>query len=100
MKHAICPVSDIPTSGSRLMPFFGREVHVYLDAGRARAAVNTCLHLGGPLEFKEERFVCPWHGAEFGIDGACRKGPAASGSRLMFLPTRVEDGILHYVWGE
>ena len=82
------------------MPFFGREVHVYLDAGRPRAAVNTCLHLGGPLEFKEGRFVCPWHGAEFGIDGACRKGPAAPGSRLMVLPIRVEDGVLHYVWGE
>ncbi len=100
MKHAICRVSDIPASGSHLMPFFGREVPVYLDAGRPHAAVNTCLHLGGPLELKEGRFVCPWHGAEFGIDGTCRKGPAAPGSRLMFLPTRVEDGVLNYVWGE
>lgn len=100
MKHPLCPVSAIPPVGSKLVPFFGREVHVYLEAGRPRAAANICLHLGGPLEFKDGRFVCPWHGAEFGTDGACRKGPAAAGARLMFLPTTVEDGVLHYVWGE
>lgn len=100
MKHAICSVSDIPASGSRVLPFFGREVHVYLENGQPRAAMNTCLHLGGPLELKDGRFVCPWHGAEFGMDGACRKGPAASGSRLMFLPVQVENGVLNYVWGE
>jgi len=28
------------------------------------------------------------------------KGPARVESRLMFLPTRVEDGTLFYVWQE
>jgi nitrite reductase/ring-hydroxylating ferredoxin subunit len=100
VRHPLCPVSDIPATGTRLVPFFGREVHVYLENGKPRAAVNTCLHLGGPLEFKDGRFVCPWHNAEFGPDGVCRRGPAPKDSRLMFLPVRVEEGVLHYVWGE
>lgn len=100
MKHPLYPVSEIPASGTKLVPFFGREVHVYQVAGAPRAAVNTCLHLGGPLDFRDGRFVCAWHQAEFGADGACRKGPAAPGSRLMFLPTQIVDGVLHYVWGE
>jgi nitrite reductase/ring-hydroxylating ferredoxin subunit len=100
MKHPICPVGEIPVTGTKLVPFFGREVHVYRDGDTPRAALNTCLHLGGPLDFKEGRFVCPWHQAEFGTDGACRRGPASPQSRLMFLPTRIEDGVLHYVWGE
>lgn len=100
MKHPLCSVNEIPAQGTKLVSFFGREVHVYLADGQPRAVANTCLHLGGPLEFKDGRFVCPWHGAEFGKDGRCTKGPAASNARLMTLPTRVDDGVLNYVWGE
>ncbi len=100
MKHPICSISEIPETGTKVVPFFGREVHVFRENGATRAVANTCLHLGGPLEFKEGKFVCPWHGAEFATGGACLKGPAPQNSRLMFLPTRVEDGQLLYIWGE
>jgi nitrite reductase/ring-hydroxylating ferredoxin subunit len=100
MKHQICSVDEIPQEGSKVLPFFGREVHVYREKGQPRAALNVCLHLGGPLDFKEGKFVCAWHGAEFATSGGCVKGPAAKESRLMFLPTRVENGGLFYVWGE
>ncbi|MFN0115864.1 MAG: Rieske (2Fe-2S) protein [Paracoccaceae bacterium] len=102
MKHELCKLSDIPAEGSRVVPFFGREVHVWRDSqGKVRAASNVCLHLGGPLECRDGAFVCPWHGARFDRDSGERiDGPAAPGTRLIFLPVRSEGEGLVYVWGE
>lgn len=101
MKHELCKLADIPAIGSRIVPFFGREVHVYRAGDRIRAASNACLHFGGPLECKEGRLVCQWHGAVFDMaSGERLEGPAARNSRLMFLSTRVEGDGLYYVWQE
>ncbi|WP_378950176.1 Rieske (2Fe-2S) protein [Mesorhizobium sp. ANAO-SY3R2] len=101
MKHQLCRIDDIPETGTLLVPFFGREVHVYKVQGRIRAAANTCLHFGGPLECRDGRLVCQWHGASFDpASGDRLKGPAPKGSRLMFLSTRVDGDVLNYVWGE
>lgn len=101
MKHEICRVEDVPEGGSLIAPFFGREVHVYRTGDRIRAAANVCLHFGGPLECKDGKFVCPWHGAAFDMESGERvDGPAPKGSKLMFLSTRVEDGAVNYVWAE
>ena len=101
MKHPICKVEEIPDEGTKIFPFFGREVHVYKVDGKPKVVANTCLHFGGPLECKEGKFVCPWHGAEYALeDGHRLKAPARPDARLMFISTRVEDGILFYVWGE
>nr|WP_292627127.1 Rieske 2Fe-2S domain-containing protein [Mesorhizobium sp.] len=54
-----------------------------------------------PLDCKDGKLVCQWHGASFDMASGERiEGPASKGSRLMFLSTRVEDGALNYVWGE
>ena len=101
MKHEICKLADIPAEGSIVVPFFGREAHVYGTGGRARAVANTCLHFGDPLDCTEGKFVCPWHGATYDMGtGACEAGPAPKSSRLMFLSTHEEDDALFYVWGE
>jgi nitrite reductase/ring-hydroxylating ferredoxin subunit len=101
MKAALCVVSEIPADGTKKVDFFGREVLVYRQDGVPKAAMNVCMHLGGPLEQVGEKFVCGWHGAEFSCaDGHRLKGPARAESRLMFLPTRIEDGTLFYVWQE
>ncbi len=101
MKHPLCKVEEIPVEGTKLVPFFGREVHVYRVNGILKAAANTCLHFGGPLECRDGKFVCQWHNAEFAMeDGQRLKAPAPPNSRLMFISTRVEDGVLYYVWGE
>lgn len=101
MKHPLCNINEIPEEGSLIVPFFGREVHVYKVNGIPRAVANVCLHFGGPLECKDGKFVCAWHGAEFAMkDGRRLKAPAPSNSRLMFLSTTVDDGVLNYVWGE
>jgi nitrite reductase/ring-hydroxylating ferredoxin subunit len=67
----------------------------------SRAAANVCLHMGGPLECWDGAFVCVWHGARFDREGGARiDGPTPKGSRLMFLPTRVEGDGFFYVWGD
>ena len=103
MKQPLCNVNDIPESGTLLVDFFGREVHVYNVNGKPRAIANVCLHFGGPLEFDTTdcTFSCPWHNAKYKAeDGTRVEGPAPRQSRLMFLSTVVEDGVLNYVWGD
>ncbi len=101
MKHPLCALVDVPENGARKVEFFGREALVYRQGGEVKAALSVCTHLGGPLELKDGELVCPWHGARFDAgNGTCRRGPADAASRAMFLPTRVEDGVLTYVWGE
>ncbi len=99
MEQPLIAVDDIPDEGAVTVDFFGREVLVYNVDGLPRATANVCTHLGGPLQRCDGGFVCAWHGATFdGASGARLSGPAAPGSRLMTLPTRVVDGVLTYVW--
>jgi nitrite reductase/ring-hydroxylating ferredoxin subunit len=101
MQHELIKTADIPEIGSVVVPFFGREVHVFRTRGGFRAVANTCLHFGGPLECKGGELVCPWHGARFDMESGERTaGPARRDARLMVLSTRVENGALNYVWGE
>jgi nitrite reductase/ring-hydroxylating ferredoxin subunit len=101
MQHELCKVAEVPAVGSRVVPFFGREVHVYRHGDRFRAVANVCVHLGGPLDCKDGKFVCPWHNASFDMaTGERIDGPARKGVTLMTLPTRVDGDALLYVWGE
>jgi nitrite reductase/ring-hydroxylating ferredoxin subunit len=101
MRHRLCSETEVPQTGSIVVPFFGREVHVYRSEGRVRVAANVCLHFGGPLECRDGAFVCPWHGASFDMaSGKATGGPARKDAQLMFLSSRVEDGDVNYVWGE
>ena len=101
MKAPLCAVEEIPEEGAKAVSFFGRSVLVYKVDGQPRAVANVCLHLGGPLECLGDKFVCQWHGAEFALkDGHRLAGPARQNAHLMTIPTRVEDGVLTYVYGE
>jgi nitrite reductase/ring-hydroxylating ferredoxin subunit len=101
MKVALCRVEEIPDDGTVSVDFFGREVLALKVDGTPKAIMNACMHIGGPLSRNGDTFVCGWHGAEFDChDGHRLKGPARAESRLMFIPTRVEDGVLTYVYGE
>ena len=101
MKHELCKIADVPTAGSRIVPFFGRELHLYRSGDKIRAVANVCLHFGGPLDCQDGKLVCLWHNASFDRGTGERvDGPASKGSRLMFLSTRVEGEALYYVWGE
>ena len=101
MKEPLCRVDEIPDDGARTVDFFGREALVLKVNGAPKAIMSTCLHLGGPLHREDNKLVCAWHGAEFALDDGHRlKGPARADARLMVLPTRIEDGVLSYVYGE
>ncbi|MGE5850349.1 MAG: Rieske (2Fe-2S) protein [Candidatus Methylomirabilota bacterium] len=101
MKVPLCPLEGIPDEGAKTIDFFGREVLVFKVDGKPKAILNICMHLGGPMLRASDRLVCQWHGAEFDCHhGNALKGPARPDSRLITLPTRVEDGVLTYVYGE
>lgn len=99
MQHELCKITDIPVTGSKIIPFFGRELHVYRTSDRIRVAANICLHFGGPLECKDGKFVYPWHSASYDMASGDRiDGPGPKGAKLMFLSTKTENGALYYVW--
>jgi nitrite reductase/ring-hydroxylating ferredoxin subunit len=101
MRHRLCSENDVPETGSIVVSFFGREVHVYRSDGRVRVAANVCMHFGGPLECRDGALVCPWHGASYDMaSGKATAGPARKDAQLMFLSSRVENGDVNYVWGE
>lgn len=101
MKQALIPIASIPSEGTAVpVDFFGRPALAYRAGGEVRATVAICPHLGGPLEWKDGELVCAWHGQRHdAATGRCLRGPAPT-QQAMTLPTRVEDGVLHYVWGE
>ena len=101
MKVPLCRVEDIPDEGVVPVEFFGREVLALKVEGRSKAIMNVCLHLGGPLQREGEHLVCAWHGAEWSCaTGRHLAGPGRPDERLLTLPTRVDDGVLTYVYGE
>jgi len=101
MKHELCKIADVPASGSRIVPFFGRDIQVYRTNDQIRAVANICLHFGGPSRCRDGKFTCQWLNASFDIaTGERIEGPAPKESKLMFLSTRTEGDALFYVWGE
>lgn len=78
----------------------GRTLHGFAlnYGGRVYAYVNSCPHVGTPLDLWPNEFlsadgtdiVCSTHGALFAPDGGlCTAGPCA-GDRLTALPVRTE----------
>ncbi|MFT4783568.1 MAG: nitrite reductase/ring-hydroxylating ferredoxin subunit [Paracoccaceae bacterium] len=62
------------------------------------AAASTCLHLFGPLDYKDGGSSVPWHKARFDMaDGRRIDGPTPEKARLIFLPTPIEGEELVYV---
>jgi nitrite reductase/ring-hydroxylating ferredoxin subunit len=75
-------------------------VFVIRTAGDLRAYVNSCPHIGTPLDWLPDRFfdrsgehlLCGTHGALFRPeDGLCVRGPCV-GQRLAPAPITLEDG--------
>lgn len=101
MREPLISMSDIPQDGTVTVDLYGREVLVMLLNGKPRAYANVCLHQGGLLSLEGDTFVCDWHGSTFEArTGRAISGPVRPDARLMMLPTRVEDGVLTYVYDE
>jgi nitrite reductase/ring-hydroxylating ferredoxin subunit len=103
----LCRLDDIPDGGAKgfIVPGvadFG-ELFVVRRGAQVYAYVNSCPHVGTPLELVEDQFLnhdrtliqCSTHGALFRIeDGYCVDGPCA-GDALEPLPAAVRDGVIH-----
>ncbi|HET8727411.1 MAG TPA: Rieske 2Fe-2S domain-containing protein [Alphaproteobacteria bacterium] len=104
---ALCRLDDIPEGAARgfsLGEGTDRlDVLVARRGGRAFAYVNSCPHIGTPLDWTPDRFMsadgahlqCATHGALFRVeDGTCIAGPCV-GQALSALPILVgADGVV------
>lgn len=101
MREPLIAVSDIPETGTVSADLLGREVLITMLNGKPRAFINVCMHHGGPLVLDGDRFTCEWHGSQFDPrTGKALSGPARLDSRLIMVPTHVEDGTLAYVYDD
>ena len=101
----LCRIEDIPDGGAKGFAapagaFTG--LFAVRQGGRIAVYVNSCPHLGVPLDWMPDRFltargdriVCSTHGAEFRIeDGFCLRGPCA-GRSLEAVPAALRDGVI------
>ena len=104
-ERVLCPAEEMEEGGARGLPappggFTG--LFAVRKGGEVRVYVNSCPHIGLPLEPLPNRFldtrkahiVCAAHGARFRIeDGVCVSGPCI-GQALEAVPCRVEEGML------
>lgn len=76
------------------------------ESGRVAALEDRCIHRGVPLSYgggecEGEIIRCPYHGIEFGPDGACVKVPGDTrippGAQLLTFPV-VEKDKLIWIW--
>jgi len=100
----LCDLAEIEDPGSAgfTIELDGKKkmIMVIHRKGEAYAYVNSCPHIGAPLDFKPGQFLssdkklimCSTHGALFQIiDGLCIFGPCQKAS-LKSVPIDVVDG--------
>jgi nitrite reductase/ring-hydroxylating ferredoxin subunit len=106
MSEALCRLDEIEDGGARGFSLIGggmtREIFVVRQGSRVFAYVNSCPHIGTPLEFLPDRFLtadgqeilCSTHGARFEIgSGRCLAGPCR-GKSLQPVRVRVDGGTV------
>jgi nitrite reductase/ring-hydroxylating ferredoxin subunit len=92
-ERRLCRLADIPegeAKGFTVETESGRrDIFVHRDGDIARGYVNSCPHVGSPLDWAPDRFIapdgfhllCATHGALFRPeDGYCVSGPCAGES--------------------
>ncbi len=102
----LCRLDDIADPGGKGFAFGeGKarlEIFVIRQGARAWAYINSCPHIGTPLDWREDQFltrdlrhiVCGTHGAIFDIaTGLCRQGPCV-GRSLQPVAIAVVDGAV------
>lgn len=103
----LCRLADIPdgeAKGFTVETAAGtRGILVDRDGDIARGYVNSCPHIGSPLDWAPDRFIapdgfhllCATHGALFRPqDGYCVSGPCAGDSLARVAITVVADDVI------
>nr|WP_249209148.1 Rieske 2Fe-2S domain-containing protein [Magnetospirillum sulfuroxidans] len=103
----MCRLADLSDPGARgpfIVTLAGerKQVFVVLTDGQVRAYVNSCPHVGAPLEMEENRYldltgseiICAVHAARFDLlTGDCTWGPCR-GRRLTPVAITIADGMI------
>ena len=101
MKVELSAISDIIEGQIKEVDFFGRSVILTKTGNVYAAFANYCPHASGPLTNDQGTLKCQWHGATFNwLNGQQLDGPRGNVNGLIRIPTRVEENILVYVYGE
>ena len=106
-KTRLCDLDDIADGGSEGFiadTVAGKRALMVIRRGdKIFAYVNSCPHIGSPLDLQPGRFLnregtlilCTTHGALFRIeDGFCVSGPCAEKS-LISVKTEIRDGAVY-----
>jgi nitrite reductase/ring-hydroxylating ferredoxin subunit len=100
----LCAVGDIADGTAKGFELRGEDgphyVVVIRRSGQLYGYVNSCPHIGTPLDLMPDRFLtedgtqllCSTHGARFDIEtGLCTDGPC-QGDHLQPVPVAVDKG--------
>ena len=96
----LCHINDIEDDSAQSFDIDDRNIFVVKKFGKLFVYLNSCPHIGIPLEFlpndfldNDKRYIlCSNHGALFEIEnGDCIAGPCV-GQPLEAVPFKVEDG--------
>jgi nitrite reductase/ring-hydroxylating ferredoxin subunit len=104
MNGALCRLDEIDDPGAKglTLPQEPREIFVVRQGGDVYAYINSCPHIGTPLEFRPDQFLtrdrteilCSTHGARFEIaTGRCIAGPCRGKSLAPVAVTVLEGWI-------
>ncbi len=98
--NILCPLDSIPDPGAREFRVDGARVFVVRQGGQVFGYVNSCPHVGAPLNLEDDKFLdlfqtsilCANHFALFEIEsGRCTRGPCL-GRSLQPFPIEVRGG--------
>lgn len=98
----LCQIHDIEEDAAKGFEVDGQALFAVKKDGQIFVYINSCPHIGIPLEFQpdefldmEKRFIqCANHGALFEIEsGACIAGPC-SGQTLKAVPFTIEGDAI------
>ena len=103
----LCSLTDIPdgeAKGFTVETAAGkRDILVHREGTAVRGYVNSCPHVGSPLDWAPDRFIsldgfhllCGTHGALFRpTDGYCVSGPCAGDSLTRVVVQLVADDVI------
>ena len=106
VRHPLCRAEEIAEAAGKGFAIGAgrdrREIFVIRKDGTLHGYVNSCPHVGSPLDIVPDRFfagdhthlMCFTHGALFRAeDGYCVRGPCR-GLSLDKLEIEIEDGVL------
>jgi nitrite reductase/ring-hydroxylating ferredoxin subunit len=107
MSTALCRLEEIPDGeGRNFVVDSGKsQIFVVRQGDRIHGYVNSCPHIGTPLDWIEDQFMtldkqlilCATHGAQFRIaDGYCVSGPC-EGDSLQSISVVLQNGIVTLV---